>query len=92
MADSKQLQQIVERAVAQVLDRAVPKLQAELVERVLADLPAPTNRQCSGVEAQPRAGLVHAMASIHAGSTQKEILRALLDAGAATHLGSHFSW
>jgi hypothetical protein len=40
MADSKQLQQIVERAVAQVLDRQLPKLQAELVERVLAELPA----------------------------------------------------
>ena len=39
MADSK-LQQIVEHAVAQVLDRTLPKLQAELVERVLAELPA----------------------------------------------------
>jgi len=31
MAESKQLQQIVERAVAQVLDRTLPKLQSELV-------------------------------------------------------------
>ena len=40
MAESKELHQIVERAVAQVLDRQLPKLQAELVERVLAELPA----------------------------------------------------
>ena len=43
MADSK-LQQIVEHAVAQVLDRTLPKLQAELVERVLAELPATMTR------------------------------------------------
>jgi hypothetical protein len=81
MADSKQFQQIVERAVAQVLDRAVPKLRGELVERVLADLPAPTTASAPGGSATS-SGLVPAMASIHAGSTQKEILRALLDAGA----------
>ena len=40
MADSTDLQQIVERAVAQVLDRQLPKLQAELVARVTAELPA----------------------------------------------------
>src|SRR5579859_6806418 len=40
MADSKDLQQIVERAVAQVLDRQLPKLQAELVKTVLSELPA----------------------------------------------------
>lgn len=84
MADSKQLQQIVERAVAQVLDRHLPKLQAELVERVLAELPA-----ASAVPAETGAGspvhgnLVQAVASIHAGTTQKEILRALLEAGSA---------
>ena len=40
MADSKQIQQIVERVVAQVFDRQLPKLQSELVEKVLAELPA----------------------------------------------------
>ncbi len=86
MADSKDLQQIVERAVAQVLDRQLPKLQAELVERVLADLPAssaetPAGSPIQGGKAQNN--LVHAVATIHAGTTQKEILRALLDAGSA---------
>jgi hypothetical protein len=81
MAESKKLQQIVERAVAQVLDRQLPKLQAELVEHVLAELPASAS---AAPAAESGAGnLVLAVASVHAGSTQKEILRALLDAGSA---------
>ena len=82
MADSKKIQQIVERAVAQVLDRQLPKLQAELVERVLADLPAQPANVTAGAGVAVSSGLVHAMASIHAGTTQKEILRSLLDAAA----------
>jgi len=83
MAESKQLQQIVERAVAQVFDRLLPKLQAELVERVLAELPAaPAASAGSGAGSPVRHdNLVQAVASIHAGTTQKEILRGLLEAG-----------
>jgi hypothetical protein len=83
MADSKQLQQIVERAVAQVLERALPRLQAELVERVLAELPAAPVAAETSASIPGRSNLVQAVATIHAGSTQKEILRALLDAGSA---------
>jgi hypothetical protein len=87
MADSKELQQIVERAVAQVLDRQLPKLQSELVERVIAELPAaPAVSAESGAGSGIQGGhanLVQAVASIHAGTTQKEILRALLEAGSA---------
>src|SRR5437763_2007619 len=83
MADSKQIQQIVERAVAQVLDRQLPTLQAELVERVMAELPAQPANVAPGAGAAVPSSLVHAMASIHAGTTQKEILRSLLDASAA---------
>jgi len=86
MADSKELQQIVERAVAQVLERQLPKLQAELVDRVLAELPAPAAAETpaqSGAGNLTQVNLVQAVASVHAGSTQKEILRALLDAGSA---------
>ncbi len=84
MAD-KELQQIVERAVAQALDRQLPKLQAELVERILAELPATLPAAApTGVESPvPNTNLVQAVASIHAGSSQKEILRALLEAGNA---------
>ena len=80
---SKELQEIVERAVAQALERQLPKLQAELVKGVLAELPPPAAAAEGGtVNAMP-GGLVQAIAGIHAGSTQKEILRALLDAGSS---------
>ena len=88
MADSKHndLQRIIERAVAQVLERQLPKLQAELVERVLAELPSSTEATAAaaptGLPTSPVQGsLVQSVSSIHAGTTQKEILRALLDAG-----------
>jgi hypothetical protein len=83
MAESKELQLIVERAVAQVFDRELPKLQAELVARVLAELPAaPAAADAHSSAGSPAQGnLVQAVASIHGGTTQKEILRALLDAG-----------
>jgi hypothetical protein len=87
MAESKELQQIVERAVAQVLDRQLPKLQAELVKSVLAELPASAAvstpaAAASGTSSTSGSGsLVQAVASIHAGSSQKEILKALLDMG-----------
>lgn len=79
---AKQLQEIVERAVAQVLERQLPKLRSELVERVLAELPAPAAGASAG-GGQTSAGLTQSIASIHGGTTQKEILRALLDAGSA---------
>jgi hypothetical protein len=82
MADSKELRQIIERAVAQALDQQLPKLQTELVDRVLAELP---QSEASGTPAASSNGtpsLVPAVASVHAGTTQKEILRALLDAAA----------
>jgi hypothetical protein len=77
---AKELQQIVERAVAQVLDRHIPKLQAELVERVLAELPGSPAGE-SGGGAASSDSLVQSISSIHAGTTQKEILRALLETG-----------
>jgi len=77
---AKELQQIVERAVAQVLDRQLPKLQAELVERVSAELPASAAGESGGSGASSDS-LVQSISSIHAGTTQKEILRALLDTG-----------
>lgn len=77
-ASHDEVRQIVERAVAESLEAQVPQLQSKIVEQVLQSLPA------TGGEA-PRPGsansgdLVRAVAAIHTGSTQKEILRALLD-------------
>ena len=42
MAENSEVQQIVERAVAQVLANQLPTLQAELVQRVLAEAAVPT--------------------------------------------------
>ena len=78
---AKELHEIVERAVAQVLKRHLPSLQAEIVESVLAELPAQGPAAEAGRGAPVSSGLVQAIASVHAGSTQKEILKALLDAG-----------
>jgi hypothetical protein len=78
---SKELQEIVERAVAQALERQLPKLQAELVKCVLAELPPPAAAAEGGAASGMPGGLVQAISSIHAGSTQKEILKALLDTG-----------
>src|SRR3984957_6877827 len=81
MAESKQLQQIVERVVAQGFEQQLPKLQAELVDRVLAELPA--SNSAPAAASGGSANLVQAVATVQSGSTQKEILRALLDAGSA---------
>src|SRR5215831_6453399 len=81
MADGKELQQIVERAVAQVFERQLPKLQAEVVRSVLAELPALGGGAPAAAGEGGSGGMVQSVASVHAGTTQKEILRALLDAG-----------
>ena len=78
---SKELQQIVERAVAQVLEHRLPQLQAELVERVIAELPSASTVSVPAAGGGTSVGLVGAISSIHAGSSQKEILKALLAAG-----------
>jgi len=71
----------VEDAVGQALKAQLPQQQAQIVQQVLEALPAqasaaPAAREDTGT-------LVNAVSNIHAGSTQKEILRALLDAGSA---------
>jgi hypothetical protein len=85
MAEQKQNQgqeidQIVARAVSQALQDQIPKLQEQIAQRVLEALPASLG-EASSAPRESSGILVHAVASIHAGSTQKEILRALLDAG-----------
>jgi hypothetical protein len=82
MAD-KDLQQVVERAVAQVFERQLPKLQADVVRSVLAELPAATPASAASAEAAGPGNLVQAVSSIQTGTTQKEILRALLDAASS---------
>jgi hypothetical protein len=58
-------------------------LQSELVERVLAELLSDGASSQGHAPGPAQASLVTAVSSIHAGTTQKEILRALLDAGSS---------
>jgi hypothetical protein len=78
-----EIRQAVEQAVAKALQEQLPQLQSQIVQQVLDALPAqslPTAAAEVPAQADSNA-LVEAVSSIHAGSTQKEILRALLDAG-----------
>src|SRR5580692_8234066 len=86
VSEQSEVRQIVEHAVAQVLQAQMPQLQSQIVQQVMEALPAKASE--SSAAAHPVSGadssaLVHAVANIHAGSTQKEILRALLDTGSA---------
>jgi hypothetical protein len=80
MAEMSDVQQSVERAVAQVLSDQFPKMQAELVQQVLQALPA---QRSGSSDAGSSEKVLRALAGVHAGSTQKEILRALLEGGGA---------
>jgi len=79
MAERTGDEQIVEKVVAQVLDHHIPDLRSELVRRVLEELPQGTG-SAGGADANgSSANLLKAIAAIQSGTTQKEILRTLLD-------------
>jgi len=82
MVESNNLREIVQHAVERALADQLPGLQNDIVKRVLDALPSiPSgNAAPSGADA---GHLLQAIASIHEGTTQKEILRALLDRGSA---------
>ncbi|HVI09128.1 MAG TPA: hypothetical protein VND65_12630 [Candidatus Binatia bacterium] len=77
------MRQAVERAVAQALERQLPQLQSQIVQQVLDSLPAAATPAGQPAPQPASDSLVQAVAGIHAGGSQKEILRALLDAGSA---------
>jgi hypothetical protein len=88
MADKNWIEQVVQKAVAEVLDGHFARLQSELVARVLREVEPELTASSSGApasEASP-ADLLKAIASVQTGSTQREILRTLLD-GAARYTG-----
>ena len=69
-------EQIVEQAVAQALDSQLPELREKLVHQVLEDVRPYLGGGGSGSGA---GDLLKAVSAIHSGSSQKEILRALLE-------------
>jgi hypothetical protein len=80
MADRHEIENIVERVVTQVLQGHLTQLRDELVRRVLEELPS--GSVDPGMHETKEPGpteLLRGVATIQAGSTQKEILRALLD-------------
>jgi len=78
---STSVQQVVERAVAQALEDHTPHLRDELVRRVVEAVRPQLEQGHAGASSgNDASGLLNAVLSIHAGTNQKEILRALLDA------------
>ncbi|HZW92331.1 MAG TPA: hypothetical protein VFF64_05105 [Candidatus Eremiobacteraceae bacterium] len=84
-ARKSEIRQLVEHAVAQSLQAQMPQLQAQLQSQISQQVLESLPTQASGAHAdgahahEDSATLAHAVSNIHAGSTQKEILRALLD-------------
>jgi len=78
----KHLEETVRSAVEQALERQISSLRPKIVAEVLRELGSGTR---SGAGQTSAAALQKAIAAIQAGSTQKEILRALLE---STTLGS----
>src|SRR5580704_13137483 len=79
-----EVRQLVEHAVAQAFQAQAPQLQSQIVRQVLEALPAVSVNPAAAQSlsgGHDSSALVQAVSGIHAGSTQKEILRALLEAG-----------
>jgi hypothetical protein len=80
MAESTGVEHIVEKVVSQVLDNHIPELRNELVRRVLEALPQATGGATAGASGEGgSANLLKAISAIQSGTTQREILRTLLD-------------
>jgi len=83
MAQKSSIDQIVEKAVSQVLEEHLPELRKELVRRVLEGVQPHVGGSAGaggkGSTGNGAADLLHAVSAIHAGTTQKEVLRALLE-------------
>jgi len=78
MPERTGIQGIVEKAVAGALESSLPQLREQLVRQVLDEL-EPHLGSSAGASASGAAELLKAISAIQAGTTQKEILRALLE-------------
>jgi hypothetical protein len=79
MAEPSGTAQTVERVVSQVLEGHIGQIRQDLVRRVLEELPASAPSSAVVSQDDTAANLLAAISAIHAGTSQKEILRALLD-------------
>src|ERR1700694_460402 len=78
------IEPIVERVVGRVMDSHIAQIRAEIVRQVAKEIAAaPGLAQATNKAASAKSGvadLAHAVGEIQLGSSQREILRALLDA------------
>ena len=81
MAEKTGVEQIVGRVVSEALESQLPRLRENIVRRVTEELERGlgTGGGASTSHGSGSADLLKAISAIHAGSTQREILRALLD-------------
>jgi len=85
MAKKTPIDQIVEKVVSGVLEDHLPELRKDLVRRVLEEVQPHLGGSAGSAGKSAGSGaadLLHAVSAIHAGATQKEILRALLESTA----------
>jgi hypothetical protein len=85
MAESNAIQHVIEKAVNAAFEVELPQLREKLVRQVLEDV-EPLVGKSTGAGNNGSDALLKAVSAIHAGSTQKEILRALLE-GAGCYCG-----
>jgi hypothetical protein len=81
MKDRGWMEPIVERVVGQVLDSHAAQLRSEIVRRVMEEMEAESGKTASASDIGS-ADLARAVAEIQLGTSQREILGALLDTGA----------
>lgn len=75
MAEKSRVGKAIEKVVSQVIENHLPQLQEELVQRVLEEVQPKKGQARDGCAED----LLKAVLVIQGGTTQKEILRALLD-------------
>ncbi|MFY9561780.1 MAG: hypothetical protein WAQ52_16215 [Terriglobales bacterium] len=78
MTDRGWMEPIVERVVTQVLENHATQLRSEIVRRVMEEMAAQPAREVAPAGANS-ADLARAVTEIQLGTSQKEILKALLD-------------
>lgn len=85
MSDSEGVQKIVDRAVSEVLEAALPELRARLAARIEEELGArPPDSGAAPEEAAPTSDLLYAaFASVQEAGSQADILTALLEGSAS---------
>ncbi len=87
MKDRGWIEPIVERVVGQVLESHVAQLRSEIVRRVMEEIAAApgetsTNNAVTTSVSSAPVDLARAVAEIQMGTSQRDILRALLDTSA----------